>query len=231
MLNRLLIPCLLTALCLCAFPVGCVKKPTITIRRPPAAVALPPSSTPVTQPQMNPPIATAAVSSVAGDYRLRAKDEVDLQIYGEPGLSGKLVIDEQGEVRHGVFGRLKLSGLTVAEAESAFLKLADRFLIRPSLILTLVSIPKAQVVVMGEVKSPGVYPLPIGDGLTLLQAIAAAGGFTSLASPDRVRVVRTVDGKQESIRVKVSELLSGSSGTKDMPLQADDIITVPQVIF
>ncbi len=56
---------------------------------------------------------------------------------------------------------------------------------------------------MGEVAKPGVYPLPFGGEMTLLQAIAGAGGFTELASPDRVSLVRRLpDGGQTTLKIE-----------------------------
>ena len=67
--------------------------------------------------------------------------------------------------------------------------------------------------------------------MTLLQAIAGAGGFTDLASPDRVRIVRRdADGKQTTLRVRVSNLLGGGK-QEDIPLEPDDVIMVPEVVF
>lgn len=88
------------------------------------------------------------------------------------------------------------------------------------------------MVLLGEVKKPGVYPLPFGASLTLLQAIAEAGGFTELASPDRVRIVRRLpDGHQTTLRVRVSDLLKSKGGKKDVPLEPNDVIMVDQVLF
>lgn len=168
----------------------------------------------------------------AAEYVLQTGDEIDIQVYREPELSGAFKINPAGEIRHSLAGSIPLAGKTVAEAEEVFTRiLAKDYLVQPRVIFKLLSTQSAQIVLMGEVKKPGVYPLPFGDKMTLLQAIAVAGGFTELASPDRVRVVRRLpDGTQTTLKVRVSDLLKGGR-QQDIPLEPNDAIMVPEVVF
>jgi polysaccharide export outer membrane protein len=83
-----------------------------------------------------------------------------------------------------------------------------------------VTIPKAETIfVTGQVKIPG--PYVIEGELTVMQAIAMAGGATDKGAPNRVRIFRTVDGKQQEVKgVKLSD-----------PVKAGDTIDVPQRYF
>jgi polysaccharide export outer membrane protein len=83
-----------------------------------------------------------------------------------------------------------------------------------------VTIPKADTIyVTGYVKIPG--PYPIDSDLTVMQAIAMAGGATDKAAPNRVRIFRTIDGKQQEVKgVKMSDLV-----------RPGDTIDVPQRYF
>jgi polysaccharide export outer membrane protein len=173
------------------------------------------------------------VAPVSSGYVLQSGDEIDIQVYREPDLSGLFRIDPSGEIRHSLMGVIPLSGKTLTEAEAFLTRhLAEDYLVNPRVILKMVSSQRAQVVVLGEVIKPGVYPLPFGEPMTLLQAIAGAGGFTALASPDRVRIVRrSKDGKQTTLAVRVSDLLKGRGKQKDIPLEPNDVITVPEVVF
>src|SRR5262249_17505991 len=91
-------------------------------------------------------------------------------------------------------------------------------------------IPVADVVyVQGEVKTPGA--LKLTKDLTLMKAIAQAGGFTPMAAPRRVDVVRVLGDKKETIRVNVTDLMSDGGSGRDAPLRANDIILIPQRLF
>ncbi|MBI1883574.1 MAG: SLBB domain-containing protein [Chlamydiae bacterium] len=80
--------------------------------------------------------------------------------------------------------------------------------------------------ILGEVKSPGQYPLK--ENLTVIEAITLAGGFTKIASPNRTRVIRTENGKKKSISVSVNKILKSGDKKKDIVLKPNDIIIVPE---
>jgi len=92
-----------------------------------------------------------------------------------------------------------------------------------------VVVPSADAVyVLGEVKTPG--QVKYTKGLTVMTAIAGAGGFTPLASARRVTVVRGEGAKREVLRINVTDIMSDPE-SKDVPLKPNDVITVPQRLF
>jgi len=175
----------------------------------------------------------AAAAAAPVEYRLQAGDEIALQIYREPALSGTFKLDPAGDVRHSLAGAIPLAGKTVAEAETFIAEKLDQdYLVNPRVIVKLLTTQSSQITVLGEVKAPGVYPLPFGGTTTLLQAIAGAGGFTDLASPDRVRIVRKLpNGRQTTLKIRVSDLLDGKGKQQDVPLEPNDVVMVPEVFF
>jgi polysaccharide biosynthesis/export protein len=89
-------------------------------------------------------------------------------------------------------------------------------------------IPQADVVhVQGEVKTPG--QIKFTKDLTVLRAIAMAGGLTQLAAPNRVTLLRDDGGKKTSVRVKVGDMIDEPA--RDITLKPNDIIIVPQRLF
>jgi len=83
------------------------------------------------------------------------------------------------------------------------------------------------VYLQGEVKTPG--GMRLTKNLTIAKAIVQAGGFTPLAAPKRVRLVRGSAEKKQAIDVNVADIMAGDG--KDILLEPDDIITVPQRLF
>jgi len=202
------------------------------------AASRPPAAEPAETP---PPAAVRADGAVPapaaepanGSHVLQAGDEIDVEVYREPELSGRFKLGAAGEIRHSLIGVVPLAGQTVEAAEADITRrLAKDYLVNPRVIVKLAATQGSQIVVLGEVKKPGVYPLPFGEKMTLLQAIAGAGGFTDLASPDRVSLVRRLpDGGQTTLKIRVSDLLGGKSKQPDVPLEPNDVIMVPQVFF
>jgi polysaccharide export outer membrane protein len=84
--------------------------------------------------------------------------------------------------------------------------------------------------VLGEVKSPGVYVL--GRQTNILEGITIAGGFTDKASPGRTRVIRTMgSGQQQVIYVDMNDVIKRNQRDKAIPLQENDVVVVPQSFF
>jgi len=84
------------------------------------------------------------------------------------------------------------------------------------------------VYLQGEVKTPG--GIRYTKNLTIVKAIVQAGGFTPLASPSRVRLLRGSGEKKQIIEVNVTDIMEGGKKA-DIILEPDDIITVPQRLF
>ncbi len=83
--------------------------------------------------------------------------------------------------------------------------------------------------VFGQVRSPGRYY--VRRGLTVVDAIAEAGGFTDLASQNKVEVIRKEDGESRTIRVPVGTILRGARTSENIFLRKGDTIRVPERFF
>lgn len=94
--------------------------------------------------------------------------------------------------------------------------------------VVLVPLP-ASVMVFGEVKNPGAISL--SNHTTLVEAISKAGGFTNIAASSRVRIVRTVEGIEKTMRVNVADLIKGGGRSQNIVLEPDDIVVVPASLF
>lgn len=129
--------------------------------------------------------------SVRGSYRLGADDELQITTYGEDRLSGKFKVSAGGNVAMPLIGAVKAAGLTTAELEHS---IATRLREAQIVVDPKVSVEISEyrpIYVMGEVTKPGPYPFK--PGMTVLTAVAVAGGFTYRAQTDQAAILRTVD--------------------------------------
>jgi polysaccharide export outer membrane protein len=84
--------------------------------------------------------------------------------------------------------------------------------------------------IMGQVVRPGIYSLK--KGLTVVEAINLAGGFSSTAAQDGTRVIRIEGGEEKkTIRANISDIIKGRNKSKDILLQEGDTIIVPESFF
>jgi polysaccharide export outer membrane protein len=179
----------------------------------------------------------AARLSAQTDYKIGAQDVLNITVFGEPDLSGKYTVEQDGTFTYPLIGRVKAGGVTLREFEQDLKKqLAKDFLKNPSVSIAIETYRSQRILVMGEVRAPGEYLLT-GD-MTLLAALARAGGTSPAASRDAVivRSARRVaspngdggaTGDSEIIRVDLSELQGGNIAL-NLTLQDGDTVNVPK---
>ncbi|MBV8741440.1 MAG: SLBB domain-containing protein, partial [Sinobacteraceae bacterium] len=98
-----------------------------------------------------------------------------------------------------------------------------------NVIVTIPASVFSQVKVIGQVKTP--TALPYRDGMTVLDAILAVGGLGNFAAGDRARIVRTEDGKQTEIRIKLEKLVNSGDMSQNLKLRPGDVLVVPESRF
>ena len=116
----------------------------------------------------------------AGQLVLGAGDMIEVTVFNTPELTGKLRIDQAGKIELPVGGQVEVAGLTPKQAAAAIEKqLRDQQVMLSPLVSVLISQYATQnLIVLGEIKSPGTYP--IFGPHTLYDALAFAGGPTQL---------------------------------------------------
>jgi protein involved in polysaccharide export with SLBB domain len=165
-------------------------------------------------------------------YLVNRGDLLTILVFREADISRDYDVAADGTINHPLLGRVMVAGLTPAQIEERLTDLLEAdYLVDPRVSVSIARSSERPVMVFGEVRQPGTYDLRAGHRTTLLQVIARAGGFTDIAARDRVRIVRVVNGEEQSIKVKVSDLLRGRDGVTDIDLHAGDIVTVPETLF
>ncbi len=155
------------------------------------------------QAQVAAPVAPAAapapaVSPVQSmDYLLGPADKVRVTVYGEPSLSGEFFVTGSGLMSLPLIGEIKAGGMTVGQFQQAVQKaLSDGYLKDPRVSAEVLTFRPFYI--LGEVEKPGTYPYT--SGLTVLNAVATAGGFTYRADKKNVWIKHngeTTENKSE----------------------------------
>lgn len=155
--------------------------------------------------------------------QISAGDLLDLNVFDTPELSAKLRVDEQGNVTLPVAGALPVQGLTAEQAGHAIeARFRDTDVLKdPHVTVSVLEFSTQGVTVLGEVKSPGVYPLLGAHGL--LDLISAAGGLTSSAGKEVTVTHR--DDPAHPVIVKI-ESKPGSTAAFNIDVQPGDTIMV-----
>ena len=107
--------------------------------------------------------------------------------------------------------------------------LAKDYLVNPQVTITVTEYAKRRFTVLGQVGKPGIYEFPNEEGVTLLQAIGMAGGFTRLAKTSTVTVTRTSGGNRTiTVNVKAN---TNDPATKQFEVLQDDTVQVGERTF
>lgn len=132
-------------------------------------------------------------------YRLGINDEVRVITFGQEQLTGQFRINDRGQLAVPLLGSVPADGLTTAELEHSIEQLLKKkdLLQNPSVSVDVITY--RPVFILGEVAKPGQYPYQ--PGMTVLTAVALAGGFTYRAVTDYASILRTADGHSVEGRV------------------------------
>ncbi|WP_374471239.1 polysaccharide biosynthesis/export family protein [Phenylobacterium sp.] len=163
------------------------------------------------------PSAPSASVRTADDYRLDAGDRLRIIVFGEENLSGEFAVSGSGDVAFPLVGAVPAAGRTIAELQEAIrVRLADGYLRDPRVSAEVLTY--RPFFILGEVQKPGEYSYR--NGLTILNAVATAGGFTYRANKKRVLVRKAGDGQEQEVRLRA-----------DTPLSPGDTIVVRERFF
>jgi polysaccharide biosynthesis/export protein len=185
--------------------------------------------------EVMPPVASMALPKdlgVAEKYKINPFDVLDITVYQEPDLSKTVRVSEDGYISFPLIGKVAVAGLDVIAAEEKIAALLEKdYLKNPSVNVMVKEYNIKKVFVMGAVKTPGSYEIPQNKTLTVIEAIAMAGGFTSVAAENSTKIIRTEDGKEQYIEVKVSDITGKGDKSQDLFLKPNDILYVPERVF
>lgn len=127
-------------------------------------------------------------------YRLGPGDRVRIITFGDQDLSGQFRLDSAGLITLPLLGSVHAGGLTETELQTAVADQLVKLNIFKKPSVSIEILDYRPIFVLGEVAKPGEYPYQ--PGMTVLTAVAVAGGFTYRAVQDKFSIVRSADGQK-----------------------------------
>jgi polysaccharide export outer membrane protein len=179
--------------------------------------------------------ASAQQPQISPNYVIGPQDVIAITVWDQESLSGKFSVEADGSFSFPLIGRVTAGGLTLRQLEAELKRLLkEGFFKDPQLSVSIEQYRSQRVFIVGEVRSPGTYPLT-GD-MTLIEAIARAGSTLPSAS-DEVLLVRGKPGAtsgptmptgegNDINRIDLKELQSGNAFKQNLQLQDGDTIFV-----
>ncbi len=150
-------------------------------------------------------------------YRLGPGDQVHIIVFGQPDLTNTYQVDGTGMLAFPLIGRVHAGGLTAAGLQQLIThKLSPDYIRHPSVSVEVMNYRPFYII--GEVNKAGAYPYV--SGMTVLNAVALAGGFTYRAKDNDFEIDRTDNGQRVELEAN-----------RSTPVRPGDIITIPERFF
>jgi len=174
-----------------------------------------PSSTPL----------PSAVDYKNAPYVIGVPDLLRVTVWKQPDLHVEAPVRRDGKISVPLLNDVQAAGLTPDELTKVIAFKLSAFVSRPKVTVIVVQ-PDSQIVtVVGAVAQSGTVPLH--RNMSVLEAVALAGGFNPWANKNDVRVIRNVDGERHSYRFDYRAYLADKPGS-DIPLRPGDVVVVPE---
>ena len=158
----------------------------------------------------------AAAQDVHQEYKLGPGDKLKITVFGEKELSGDVELDGAGNVSMPLIGKISAKKLSVPQLEAQIIEKLRKYLKSPQITVEVMNYRPFYI--LGEIKKPGNYPYV--SGISVLNAVAMAGGFTYRADKKDITVQRNSDEAVGEVKV-----------TTETVVLPGDIITVKERFF
>jgi polysaccharide biosynthesis/export protein len=174
------------------------------------------------------PLIPASSPSVPVDanYVIGADDVLAVDVWHEKELSRVLSVRPDGKISLPFIGELKVAGQTPLQLQDTITDRLKAYLAHPQVAVMVQETKSQKVNVVGEVQRPGEFVF--GHPITVLDAIALAGGLRDFAKAKKMYVIRTApDGSQQRLRVNYKDVVKGKRPQENLTLQSHDTVVVP----
>lgn len=186
------------------------------------------TGSPTAPPPVNPEAPAVSV------YRIGVDDILEVSVWHNPDLNAKVPVRPDGMISVPLVGDVAAGGKTPEEVSAAITEKLKTYVRDPQVAVILTELRSheylSRVRVTGAVRQP--ISVPYRQGMTVLDAVLAAGGTTDFAAADRTELYRKEDGGgTKSYAVRLDQILQKGDLATNYPAQPGDVITVPERAF
>jgi polysaccharide export outer membrane protein len=186
-----------------------------------------------TMPASNQAPPVAANPEGVANYHVGVDDQLQVTVWQNPELSVSVPVRPDGRITVPLIGDVMAGGKTPTQVSSEIQNKLKAYVRDPQVAVIVTQLRSheylTRVSVTGAVQHP--VSAPYHQGMTVLDAILAAGGVNAFAAADNTVLYRKVDGTVKAYRVRLDKILQSGDLATNYPLQPGDVITVPTRSF
>ena len=162
----------------------------------------------------------------ADEYEIAPSDVLDISVVGEESLTrGEILVRPDGKISFPLVGELEAGGRTTSQIRDVIEQKIREFIPQAVISVNVKMLGSLQFYVVGKVAKPGMYNVSIP--LTVLQAIALAGGPVTFAKEDKISIVRSSGTGTTRLPFDYEDVKEGKHLEQNILLQRGDVIVVP----
>jgi len=165
-------------------------------------------------------------ASTDDSYIIGNDDVLSISVWREPDLSKQIPVRSDGKISLPLIGEVQAAGQTPSQLEQEITAKLRNYITDPQVTVIVQQINSQKFNILGQVTKPGSYP--ITAGITIVDAIATAGGFKDFAKRKSIYVLRQTPGGEElRIAFNYEQFIKGKDTSKNITLKPHDTIVVP----
>jgi polysaccharide biosynthesis/export protein len=168
---------------------------------------------------------THAVLPNDANYVIGPSDMLNIDIWKQPDISRTIPVRPDGKISLPLLNDVQASGLTPLQLEAELTDKLKGFVNSPQVTVIVTQVNSQRVYVLGQIGRPG--PVDMLPDMTVLQAIAAAGGPAQFAKDKSIYILRNENGKQQKIPFNYPDVIKGKHPEQNILLKPGDTIVVP----
>jgi polysaccharide export outer membrane protein len=158
-------------------------------------------------------------------YVIGPEDVLDINVWKEPDVSRVVPVRPDGRISLPLINDVVAAGMSPQQLAGSLTEKLRKYLNEPQVTVIVTQINSQRVFVVGEVLRAGAFPLI--PGMTVLQALSSAGGFTTFADVKKIHVMRLQNGKHIELAFNYRDVLKGDNPDQNIKLEPGDTVVVP----
>ncbi len=165
------------------------------------------------------------VLAEANDYGLKPGDILSISVWKEQDLAQEVLVRPDGKFSFPLAGDVLAEGRSVAQVRAEIVKRLEKYIPDPVVAVAVKQIQGNKIYVLGKVNRPGEFIM--NSDTDVMQALSMAGGTTTFAGLNKIRILRRVDGTQTAIPFHYADVEDGEHLEQNIILQSGDVVVVP----
>jgi len=169
--------------------------------------------------------AESTASASDDSYIIGCGDTLFITVWKEEALSKQVIVLPDGKISFPLVGEITAAGNTVTELNNALLKKIMRYMPEAVLTVEVQQVNSMLVYIIGKVNNPGKFML--NSQITVMQALAMAGGLNPFADEDDIKIFRKINGEDHIFLFDYEKVSEGKNPEQNIPVKRGDVIVVP----